>query len=607
MRLINTQSNSNKMKFSKALLAAFLGALIAMAAMFFVKLGVFTSIISSLSSTKSETATTVKPNSVLYMKLDYEIPDRSNEDDFSSIDFATMETKDVTGLNTILRNIEYAMTDPNIKGIYLELSSIPTSTATLQELRNKLVEFKSSGKFIISYAENYSQSAYYIGSVADKVYLNPEGMLDLHGMASQVMFYKNMLEKLDIEMQIVRGPNNRFKSAVEPYFLDKMSEANREQMDKLLNSVWGQILMSISQSRNISVEELNQIANNLETYFDADKALEHKLVDGLFYKDQVLNELKGLTGSNKKVNAIANADYAKSYDLKSSSKNEVAIIYAEGQIYDGKSSDQTKIYSENLSKTIRKAREDEDVKAIVLRVNSPGGSALASAVIGREVELATQVKPVIVSMGDYAASGGYWISANADYIFANPTTLTGSIGVFGTFPNLKGFLNNKIGLTFDVAKTNENADFGTLTQPLSEFQYAKLQENVVKTYDAFTNLVANGRGLRQSYVDSIGQGRVWAGIDAIELGLVDQLGDLEDAIAFAVQKAELGSDYKIVEMPEQKEFFTRLMEQLNGTDDQIDAAMRQKMGVYYHYFEGLDNLKENTGIQARIPFDMVIE
>lgn len=607
MRLVNTQSNSNKMKFSKALLAAFLGALIAMAAMFFVKLGVFTSIISSLSSSKSETATTVKPNSVLYMKLDYEIPDRSNEDDFSSIDFATMETKDATGLNTILRNIEYAMTDPNIKGIYLELSSIPTSTATLQELRNKLVEFKSSGKFIISYAENYSQSAYYIGSVADKVYLNPEGMLDLHGMASQVMFYKNMLEKLDIEMQIVRGPNNRFKSAVEPYFLDKMSEANREQMDKLLNSVWGQILMSISQSRNISVEELNQIANNLETYFDADKALEHKLVDGLFYKDQVLNELKGLTGSNKKVNAIANADYAKSYDLKSSSKNEVAIIYAEGQIYDGKSSDQTKIYSENLSKTIRKAREDEDVKAIVLRVNSPGGSALASAVIGREVELATQVKPVIVSMGDYAASGGYWISANADYIFANPTTLTGSIGVFGTFPNLKGFLNNKIGLTFDVAKTNENADFGTLTQPLSEFQYAKLQENVVKTYDAFTNLVANGRGLRQSYVDSIGQGRVWAGIDAIELGLVDQLGDLEDAIAFAVQKAELGSDYKIVEMPEQKDFFTRLMEQLNGTDDQIDAAMRQKMGVYYHYFEGLDNLKENTGIQARIPFDMVIE
>ena len=595
------------MKFSKALLAAFLGALIAMATMFFIKLGVFTSIISSLSATKSETATTVKPNSVLYMKLDYEIPDRSIDDGFNNIDFNTMEAKDGTGLNDILRNIEYAMTDPNIKGIYLELSSIPTSTASLQELRSKLVEFKSSGKFIISYAENYSQSAYYIGSVADKVYLNPEGMLDLHGMASQVMFYKNLLEKLEVEMQIVRGPNNRFKSAVEPYFLDKMSEANREQMDKLLGSVWGQILMGISQSRNISVEELNLIADNLDTYFDADKALEHKLVDGLFYKDQVLNELKGLTGSNKKVNAIANADYAKSYNSKGSSKNQVAIIYAEGQIYDGKSSDQTKIYSENLSKTIRKAREDEDVKAIVLRVNSPGGSALASAIIGREVELATKVKPVIVSMGNYAASGGYWISANADYIFANPTTLTGSIGVFGTFPNLKGLLNNKIGLTFDVAKTNKNADFGTLTQPLSEFQYAKLQENVVKTYDAFTNLVANGRGLRQSYVDSIGQGRVWAGIDAIELGLVDQLGDMEDAITFAVQKAELGDDYMIVEMPKQKDFFTRIMEQMSSSENQIDAALQQKMGIYYHYFEGLENLKENTGIQARIPFDMVIE
>ena len=596
------------MKFSKALLAAFLGALIAMVVTFFIKVGVFTSLISSFStSTKSETTATVKPNSVLYMKLDYEIPDRSSKDDFSSIDFTTMESKDGTGLNDILRNIEYAMTDSNVKGIYLELSSIPTSPATLQELRNKLVEFKTSGKFIVSYAENYSQTAYYIGSVADKVYLNPEGMLDLHGMASQIMFYKNLLEKLDIEMQIVRGPNNRFKSAVEPYFLDKMSEANREQMDKLLGSIWGQLLLDMSQSRGISVEELNEIADNLDTYFDADKALEHKLVDGLLYKDQILNELKGLTGSNKKVNAIANADYAKSYNIKNASKNEVAIIYAEGQIYDGKSSDQTKIYSENLSKTIRKAREDKDVKAIVLRVNSPGGSALASAVIGREVELATKEKPVIVSMGNYAASGGYWISANADYIFANPTTLTGSIGVFGTFPNLKGFLNNKIGLTFDTAKTNENADFGNLTQPLSEFQYAKLQENVVKTYDAFTNLVANGRGLRQSYVDSIGQGRVWAGVDAIELGLVDQLGDLEDAIAFAAQKAELGSDYKIKEMPEQKDFFTRLLEQMNGSDDQLDAAMRQKMGVYYHYFEGLENLKENTGLQARIPFDMVIE
>ena len=540
------------------------------------------------------------------MKLDYAIPDRTTDNPFGGINFNTMESQDMTGLNEILRNIEQAKTDPNIKGIYMELSSIPTSTATLQELRDKLVEFKESGKFVISYGESYSQSAYYMASVADKIFLNPEGMLDMHGMASQIMFYKHLLDKLDIEMQIVRGPNNRFKSAVEPYFLDKMSEANREQMDKLLGTVWGQILTSISQSRNISMEQLNLIADNLETYFNADKALEYGLVDNLYYKDQVLEELKGLTGSNKNINAVSNANYAKSYKDKSSSKNEVAIVYASGQIYDGKGNEEN-IYSEDLSKTIRKAREDENVKAIVLRVNSPGGSALASAIIGRELDLAKEVKPVIVSMGNYAASGGYWISANADYIFADPTTLTGSIGVFGTFPNAKGFLNDKVGLTFDVAKTNENSDFGSVTQPLTEFQYSKLQEMVVKTYNDFTKRVANGRSLTQTYVDSIGQGRVWAGADAIELGLVDQLGDMEDAIAYAVQKAELGCDYKVTEWPKQKDFFTRFMESMNGNDDKLDAAMKQRLGAYYDYFKGIENLQKNTGIQARLPFDMIIE
>ena len=465
------------MKFSKVVLAAFIGTLIALVINFFIKVGVVSSMISSLSKSDTESSTTVKPNSVLYMKLDYDISDRTSENPFGGINFNTMESQDVTGLNDILRNIEHAKTDPNIKGIYMELSSIPTSTATLQEIRNKLVEFKESGKFIVTYGESYSQSAYYMASIADKIFLNPEGMLDLHGMATQVMFYKHLLDKLDIEMQIVRGPNNRFKSAVEPYFLDKMSEANREQMDKLLGSVWGQILMGISESRNISVEQLNQIADNLETMFNADKALEYGLVDNLYYKDQVLDELKGLTGSNKSINAVANANYAKSYKDKSTSKNEVAVIYASGQIFDGKGSEEN-IYSDDLSKTIRKARLDDNVKAVVLRVNSPGGSAVASAIIGRELDLTKEVKPVIVSMGNYAASGGYWISAKGDYIFADPTTLTGSIGVFGTFPNAKGFLNDKIGLTFDVAKTNENADFGSLTQPLTEFQYKKLQDMV---------------------------------------------------------------------------------------------------------------------------------
>ena len=595
------------MKFSKVLLAAFLGTLIALVINFFIKVGVVSSMISSLSN-DTETSTTVKPNSLLYMKLDYEIPDRTTDKPFGNINFRSMESKDATGLTDILHNIEHAKNDPNIKGIYLELSSTPNSTATLQEIRDKFLEFKESGKFIVTYGENYSQNAYYMASIADKIFLNPEGLIDLHGMASQIMFYKHLLDKLDVEMQIVRGPNNRFKSAVEPYFLDKMSEANREQMDKLLGTVWGQILTGISQSRNISVEQLNQIAVNLETMFDANKALEYGLVDNLYYKDQVLDELKGLTGSNKDINTISNASYAKTYKDKSTSKNEVAVIYAMGQIYDGKGHEEQGIYSENLSKTIRKAREDENVKAVVLRVNSPGGSALASAIIGRELDLTKEVKPVIVSMGNYAASGGYWISAKGDYIFADPTTLTGSIGVFGTFPNMQGFLNDKIGLTFDVAKTNENADFGSVTQPLTEFQYKKLQDMVVKTYNDFTSRVAEGRGLTQAYVDSIGQGRVWAGADAIGLGLVDQLGDMEDAIAYAAQKANLGEDFKVTEWPKQKDFFTRFMESMNDNgSDQLDAAMRSKLGAYYDYIQGLENLQKNTGIQARMPFDMVIE
>ena len=595
------------MKFYKVVLAAFIGTLIALVINFFIKVGVVSSMISNLSKSQSETSTTVKPNSVLYMKLNYDIPDRSVDNPFGAFDFQSMETIEATGMNEILRNIEHAKTDPNIKGIYMELSSIPTSTATLQEIRDKLIEFKESGKFIVTYGESYSQSAYYMASIADKIFLNPEGALDLHGMASQITFYKHLFDKLDIEMQIVRGPNNRFKSAVEPYFLDKMSEANREQMDKLLGTLWGQILHGISQSRNISVEQLNQIADNLDTYIDAAKALEYGLVDNLYYKDQVLDELKGLTGSNKSINAVGNANYAKSYKDKSISKNEVAVIYAMGQIFDGKGNEDEAIYSENLSKTIRKAREDENVKAVVLRVNSPGGSAVASAIIGRELDLTKEVKPVIVSMGNYAASGGYWISAKGDYIFADPTTLTGSIGVFGTFPNTKGFLNDKVGLTFDVAKTNANAEFPNFTEPLTEFQYGKLQEMVVKTYDDFTKRVAEGRGLTQTYVDSIGQGRVWAGADAIGLGLVDQLGDMEDAIAYAAQKANLGDDYKVTDWPKQKDFFTRIMESMNNNEDKLDAAMKQRLGAYYGYLKGLDNLQKNTGIQARVPFDMIIE
>ena len=450
-----------------------------------------------------------------------------------------------------------------------------------------------------------AQGAYYLASVADKVYLTPDGVLDLHGMVSQIMFYKNMFDKLGIEMQIVRGPNNRFKSAVEPYFLDKMSEANREQMEKLLGSLWTEIVTGISESRGISIEKLNQIADNLETYFDADKALEYGLVDGLRYKDEVIAELKTLTDVDGKLHSITNSNYLKSYKEKNTSKNEVALVYAAGNIVMGKGTDSS-IGSETLSKAIREAREDKSVKAIVLRVNSPGGSALASDIIGHEIQLAMKEKPVVISMGDYAASGGYWISAKSNYIFAQPNTITGSIGVFGTLPNAQKFMNEKLGLTVDVAKTNENADFGSIYQPLTEKQYACLQQNVVRTYDNFTKLVSEGRNLRQSYVDSIGQGRVWAGVDALELGLVDQLGNIDDALVYAANLASVQDDYKVVEFPKQKDFMTRLMESMSQ-EDEIQAAVKQQMGPYYHYFEALKSIPDDAEIQARIPFDMVIE
>ena len=585
------------------MLAAFLGTLIALLVNFFVKVSFFSALISN--SQKSEEVTKLKPNSVLHLKLDYDIPERSSDFNFGMFDFQSMETKETTGLNDILRNLRHAATDPNIKGIYLDMSSVPVSGATLKELRNALLKFKESGKFILSYGDTYTQGAYYLASVADKVYLTPDGVLDLHGMVSQIMFYKNMFDKLGIEMQIVRGPNNRFKSAVEPYFLDKMSEANREQMEKLLGSLWTEIVTGISESRGISIEKLNQIADNLETYFDADKALEYGLVDGLRYKDEVIAELKTLTDVDGKLHSITNSNYLKSYKEKNTSKNEVALVYAAGNIVMGKGTDSS-IGSETLSKAIREAREDKSVKAIVLRVNSPGGSALASDIIGHEIQLAMKEKPVVISMGDYAASGGYWISAKSNYIFAQPNTITGSIGVFGTLPNAQKFMNEKLGLTVDVAKTNENADFGSIYQPLTEKQYACLQQNVVRTYDNFTKLVSEGRNLRQSYVDSIGQGRVWAGVDALELGLVDQLGNIDDALVYAANLASVQDDYKVVEFPKQKDFMTRLMESMNQ-EDEIQAAVKQQMGPYYHYFEALKSIPDNAEIQARIPFDMVIE
>lgn len=583
--------------FFKTFLASFLGSALLLIVLLTVMI---TSIVSSIVAS-SETAVAIKPQSILYMTLDYEIPERTNANDLGFIfTGSSFKVSDNAGMNDIINNIKAAATDPNISGIFLELSTIGTSSANIEEIRNELNEFKKSGKFIVSYAETYSQSAYYLASVSDEIYMFPDGILDIHGMASQNMFYKHLFEKLDIEMQIIRPENNKFKSAVEPYFLDKMSDANREQNTVLLNSIWNKICNDISVSRDIDVNTINDLADDLTLMFEPETALENKFIDGLMYRDELIAKLKQNLNieDSKKLNLIKNTQYAKVRPELYNGKDKIGIVYAEGQIIDGEGDDTT-IGGESLSKAIRAARNDDKVKAIVMRVNSPGGSAMASEVIRREVELAAKEKPVIVSMGNYAASGGYWISSSADYIFADPNTLTGSIGVFGTVPNLKGFMNDKLGLTFDEVKTNENSDFGTLTKPLSPYQLKMMQKHVTETYDDFITLVSETRNLRKTFVDSIAQGRVWSGSNAIEIGLVDELGGIEQAIAYAAEKAGLES-YSIKEFPKQEDMFESLL-QTDKQEYYTKTILKDKLGDKVKYLEALERLNQTEGVQALMP------
>ena len=584
-------------QFFKFMFASCLGSALMLIVLFIITI--------IMVSSSGNSTVTVKPKTVLYMNLNYDIPERTTEDDLTAALMGLDSNADNSGLNDIIANIDYAKTDPNISGIFLELSSVGTSTANIEELRHHIVSFRESGKFVITYSEAMAQNAYYLATAGDEIYINPDGMLDIHGMATQIMFYKNLLDKLDIEIQIIRGPNNKFKSAVEPYFLDKMSDANREQITKLLNTMWYQVVSDINVTRGISIERINELADNMALAFDAKMALDEHFVDGLYYRDQIIARIKELANidKSKKINILTNSQYASARPTPKAKANKIAVIYANGQIIDGDGDDNT-IGSTTLSKAIREARENKKVKAIVMRVNSPGGSALASEVIRREVELAKAEKPFIISMGSYAASGGYWISTEGDRIFADPTTLTGSIGVFGTFPNAKKFLNETVGLTFDVVKTNENADFGNITEPLTDYQKAMLQKYVGNTYNDFTALVARTRGLRQSYVDSIGQGRVWAGSDALELGLVDELGGLDKAIEYAAQVANL-TDYSIKDYPKQESFMDMLMKS-DMQEPYANALLKKRLGNNYKYIETVENITKLDGVQALMPF-MIVE
>ncbi len=578
--------------------ASFLGTLITFLVIFFIFFAMIAGLVALAESEEVE----IKENTILYINWKTPIKDRGNDNPFENFDFNKMEPNKPLGLNEILRNIEKAIDDPKISGIFLNMESVPAGGSTIAEIREKLAEFKDSGKFIISYANNYDQGSYFLASLADEIYVHPDGMILFKGLNAQVMFLKGLLDKLEIEMQIVRGPDNKYKSAVEPLMLDKMSEANREQISVLLNSIWGKILLTMSKSRGISIEELNTIADNLELS-TAEKALELNFVDGIMHYDEILDLLKEKTDV-KKDDDLESVSFGKYTNVKptkkqSTSRNKVAVVYAQGSIVEGNGGPD-EIGGRSMAKAIREARTSDNVKALVFRVNSGGGSALASEQIRREIELAGEEMPVIVSMGDVAASGGYWISANADYIFAQPTTITGSIGVFGVIPNFKALFNNKLGITFEDVMTNKNSDFIDFMKPMNEFQHAKLDMMITKIYEDFIELVSTTRELDPGFVDGIARGRVWTGIDALELGLVDELGGLENAIAYAVAEAELDDDYRIREYPIQKPFIEQLVEELTGKAKA--RFVEEELGEFKTYYDQIKMIKEMEGVQARLPF-----
>ncbi|MFC7526501.1 signal peptide peptidase SppA [Parapedobacter sp. GCM10030251] len=581
--------------FFKYVLATVTGIIISSILLVVVGLIILGAMISSMTADKE---TVVADNSLLHIDLQHQITERTIPDPFEELDVPGFTTTKSFGLNDILKGIEGAKNDNRIKGIYLDLSAVSASFATLQEIRDALLDFKTSGKFIVAYSEGYTQRAYYLASTADKVYVNPEGTIDFRGLASQTPFIKGTLDKLGVEMQVVKV--GTFKSAVEPFILDRMSEANRQQVTSFLGSIYDHFVNQIGTSRGIPADSLRAIADNFLVK-TADDAVTYGLADGKRYKDELLGELKDSLDidPDKDLNAVALTKYKPSgQSNRTSVRDRIAVVYAVGDIVSGEGGDDM-IGSERISRELRKVRRDDKVKGVVFRINSPGGSALASDVIWREVDLLRKEKPVIVSMGDVAASGGYYIAAAADSIFAQPNTITGSIGVFGVIPNMQGLMNEKLGITFDEVKTGKYADFlSNVDRPLTVDERNILQMEVNRIYDTFLQRVADGRHLSKEEVDSIGQGRVWSGQQAVDNGLVDRLGSLEDAIAAAAIKAGL-EDYRLVTYPAIKNPFESL---LGGSTDRISTWFAQReLGDQYKYYEQVKSALRQRGIQARLP------
>lgn len=559
------------------------------------------SIVSIAGMAASEGMTApIGDKSILRISLQGSIEEQAAEDPLTLLTGGEMQN---IGLDEALEALEKAKDNDKILGIYLEGGALSATPATLTELRHALVDFKKSGKFIYAYADTYTRAAYYLCSVADKVNLNAKGMLDWSGLASQPMFYKDVLEKVGVKMQVFKV--GTYKSAVEPYICTEMSDANREQVTSYLTSIWNNMLADVAASRKMKVDALNALADSMTVLSAPENAVKGGLIDNLCYISDVKADLKKLAeiDEDDDLKFVSITDVAKSETLKSKISEEVAVYYAYGDIVDDVAagySQNHQIVAKQVTQDLQKLREDKDVKAVVLRVNSGGGSAYASEQIWHEVKLLREKKPVVVSMGGLAASGGYYISCAANKIYAEPTTLTGSIGIFGMIPDMSELMTQKIGLKFDVVKTNAMSDLGAMGRPFNEAEANLMQNHINEGYELFTGRVAEGRKIAQDSVKVIAEGRVWTGEQGLKIGLVDKLGDLNDAIAAAAKLAKM-EKYSIGRYPEPEPWYTQLLNKEKSS--YLESEMRAMLGEYYTAFSTIRTIGKQNPIQARIPYD----
>ncbi len=583
------------MGFVKSFFASCLGTFVALVVLILLGILIF-------SSLAGEKEVMISDNSVLHLKLEFPINEQEVEDPLSEL-FPGAGNQSI-GLIQLKQAIKYAKSDDKIKGIYLNINYLQAGISTIGEIRESLLDFRSSGKWVLAYSDVYTEGAYYLASSADHVYLNPQGQIEFNGLAAEVIFLKKMFDKLEIKPQVFRVGD--FKSAVEPFLRDNLSDENKLQLNSMLNSVYGEMLNEISESRKMPKDKLKEISDNMMVQ-NAKQALEFGLVDTLYYEDQLKDELREKLNleKDKDISLVKYSKYRKSFSTYKSSPNEVAVIVADGTIMPGEA-DQGIVGSADICEEIRKARTNEKVKAIVIRINSPGGVFQAGDQMWREITLATQEKPVIASMADYAASGGYYMAMACDTIVAQPTTITGSIGVFLVLYDLSQFMDNKLGITSEEVKTGKIGEpMLVMPRSLTDVEKDILQRQVNEIYETFTAKAAAGRHMSQGDIKKIASGRVWTGTQAKDNGLVDVLGGFDDAIALAAKKGGVADDYKVRYYPKQKNFLEKLMGDFEQNTK--SNALKIELGEYYPWYQRWQKVKDYKGVQARMPFEFEIK